>query len=158
MTSADMNNPDRNLGFNLHDAARLLRKRFEQKARGLGLTRSQWQVLAHLARHEGIHQGALAEILELEPITLVRILDRLQAAGLIERRHHATDRRLRLLYLTDEAHPILGQMRAIGAEARSEALAGVSDADRERLIETLLTMRANLTTPATRIEEAVAHG
>jgi MarR family transcriptional regulator for hemolysin len=158
MTSADMNNPDRNLGFILHDAARLLRKRFEQKARGLGLTRSQWQVLAHLARHEGIHQGALAEILELEPITLVRILDRLQAAGLIERRHHATDRRLRLLYLTDEAHPILGQMRAIGAEARSEALAGVSDADRERLIETLLTMRANLTTPATRIEEAVAHG
>jgi MarR family transcriptional regulator, transcriptional regulator for hemolysin len=81
-----MNNPDRNLGFILHDAARLLRKRFEQKARGLGLTRSQWQVLAHLARHEGIHQGALAEILELEPITLVRILDRLQAAGLIERR------------------------------------------------------------------------
>jgi MarR family transcriptional regulator, transcriptional regulator for hemolysin len=158
MTSAHMNNPDRNLGFILHDAARLLRKRFEQKARGLGLTRSQWQVLAHLARHEGIHQGALAEILELEPITLVRILDRLQAAGLIERRHHATDRRLRLLYLTDEAHPILGQMRAIGAEARSEALAGVSDADRERLIETLLTMRANLTTPATRIEEAVAHG
>jgi MarR family transcriptional regulator, transcriptional regulator for hemolysin len=158
MTSADVNNPDRNLGFILHDAARLLRKRFEQKARGLGLTRSQWQVLAHLARHEGIHQGALAEILELEPITLVRILDRLQAAGLIERRHHATDRRLRLLYLTDEAHPILGQMRAIGAEARSEALAGVSDADRERLIETLLTMRANLTTPATRIEEAVAHG
>jgi MarR family transcriptional regulator for hemolysin len=158
MTSTDMNNPDRNLGFILHDAARLLRKRFEQKARGLGLTRSQWQVLAHLARHEGIHQGALAEILELEPITLVRILDRLQAAGLIERRHHATDRRLRLLYLTDEAHPILGQMRAIGAEARSEALAGVSDADRERLIETLLTMRANLTTPATRIEEAVAHG
>jgi MarR family transcriptional regulator for hemolysin len=57
MTSADMNNPDRNLGFILHDAARLLRKRFEQKARGLGLTRSQWQVLAHLARHEGIHQG-----------------------------------------------------------------------------------------------------
>ena len=100
----------------------------------------------------------MAEILELEPITLVRILDRLQAAGLIERRHHATDRRLRLLYLTDEAHPILGQMRAIGAETRSEALAGVSDADRERLIETLLVMRANLTAPATRIEEAVAHG
>jgi MarR family transcriptional regulator for hemolysin len=104
------------------------------------------------------HQGALAEILELEPITLVRILDRLQAAGLIERRHHATDRRVRLLYLTPEAHPILGQMRAIGAETRSEALAGVSDADRERLIETLLVMRANLTAPATRIEEAVAHG
>jgi DNA-binding MarR family transcriptional regulator len=153
-----MNNPDRNLGFVLHDTARLLRKRFEQKARSLGLTRSQWQVLAHLARHEGIHQGALAEILEVEPITLVRILDRLQASGLIERRHHATDRRVRLLYLTEKAHPLLETIRAIGAETRSEALAGIPDADRERLIEILLVMRTNLSASATQVEEAVAHG
>src|SRR5919205_2079152 len=91
--------PQRTLGFLLHDAARLLRKRFEQNARGLGLTRSQWQVLAHLAEREGIHQGALAEILEVEPITLVRILDRLQTAGFVERRLHEKDRRVRLLYL-----------------------------------------------------------
>jgi MarR family transcriptional regulator for hemolysin len=150
--------PDRNLGFLLHDAARLLRKRFEQKARSLGLTRSQWQVLAHLARHEGIHQGALAEILEIEPITLVRILDRLQVAELIERRPHPTDRRVRLLFLTELAHPILDTMRELGAETRKEALAGVSAADQERLIEILLAMRANLTAPHSSSERTATHG
>jgi DNA-binding MarR family transcriptional regulator len=132
------------LGFLLHDAARLLRKRFEQKARDLGLTRSQWQVMAHIARHEGIHQGALAEILEIEPITLVRIIDRLEAAGFVERRLHAKDRRVRLLHLTPKAHPVLQEMRAIGQETREEALASVAPEDRERLTEILLTMRSNL--------------
>jgi DNA-binding MarR family transcriptional regulator len=81
-----MASPQPNLGFVLHDVARLLRKRFEQRVRGFGLTRSQWQVLVHLAQHEGINQVGLAEILEIEPITLLRILDRLEAAGLVERR------------------------------------------------------------------------
>src|SRR5919199_3052669 len=116
--------PGRTLGFLLHDVARLLRKRFEQKARGLGLTRAQWQVLAHLAEREGIHQGALAEILEIEPITLVRILDRLQAAGLIERRPHARDRRIWLLHLTPKARPALAEIRELGRETRAEALQG----------------------------------
>jgi len=158
MKQPRIDSPDRNLGFLLHDAARLLRKRFEQKARSLGLTRSQWQVLAHLARNEGIHQGALAEILEIEPITLVRILDRLQAAELVERRPHSTDRRLRLLYLTERAHPILDTMRQIGAETRAEALVGVSASDQERLIDVLLTMRANLTTSHPSSESTAAHG
>lgn len=135
---------DRHLGFLLHDVARLLRKRFEQKARGMGLTRAQWQVLAQLARREGIHQGGLADILDIEPITLVRILDRLEAASLVERRPHATDRRLRLLYLTPQAHPLLEQIWRLGAETREEALDGVAAADRERLIATLLAMKANL--------------
>src|SRR4051794_5950813 len=116
--------PQRTLGFLLHDVARLLRKRFEENARGLGLTRAQWQVLAHLAQHEGIHQGALAEILEIEPITLVRILDKLQAGGLIERRAHAKDRRVWLLFLTPKARPVLARIREIGAATRAEALAG----------------------------------
>ena len=107
------------LGFLLHDAARLLRKRFDQKARHLGLTRAQWQVLAHVARNEGLHQGALAEILELEPITLVRLIDRLEAAGMVERRAHATDRRLKLLHLTDKARPVLETMRALSRPRRS---------------------------------------
>ena len=80
-----MDNLDRDLGFLLHDVARLMRKRFEQNARDLGLTRSQGQVLVHLADNEGIHQGALAELTRVEPITLTRILDRLEEAGLIER-------------------------------------------------------------------------
>ncbi|MGO7675379.1 MarR family transcriptional regulator, partial [Rhizobium ruizarguesonis] len=75
----------------------------------LGLTRSQWQTLAYLSNNEGIHQVGLAEILEVEPITLVRILYKLAERGLIERRQHPTDRRIWLLYMRDEAHPLLGR-------------------------------------------------
>jgi len=134
------------LGFLLHDVARLLRKRFEQSARtsGLGLTRSQWQVLAHLAKNEGIQQGALADLLEIEPITLVRLLDKLQELGLVERRPHATDRRIWLLFLKPSAGSVLAAMRSVGDLTRTEALAGVSDNDRERLMQTLTTMRGNL--------------
>jgi len=137
--------PDRNLGFLLHDAARLMRKRFEQKARHLGLTRSQWQVLANLLRNEGIQQGALAELLEIEPITLVRLVDRLEAAGFVERRAHPTDRRVRLLYLTKKVHPMLQEMRTLAAATREEALVGIPAADRDRLMDMLVTMRGNLT-------------
>jgi DNA-binding MarR family transcriptional regulator len=136
--------PERNLGFLLHDVARLMRKRFEQNARGLGLTRSQCQVLAHLARNEGIQQSGLADILEVEPITLTRILDRLEEGGLVERRAHPTDRRIRLLYLTDKAHPMLADIFTIGAATRGEALEGVAEEDRDRLFALLSSMKANL--------------
>ncbi len=141
-----MNTSDPTLGFLLHDVARLLRKRFEQSARGAGLnlTRSQWQVLASLARNEGVQQGALADLLEVEPITLGRILDRLQTLDLIERRAHATDRRVWLLFLRPAAGPLLREMRKLGERVRSEALAGVSPQDQERLMGLLSTMRGNL--------------
>jgi DNA-binding MarR family transcriptional regulator len=132
------------LGFVLHDVARLLRKRLEQRVRGLGLTRSQWQVLVHLAQHEGINQAGLAEILEIEPITLVRMLDRLEAAGLVERRTHPADRRVRLLHLMPQARPLLETMRGLGELTRAEALAGVPGDERQRLLETLCTMKTNL--------------
>ena len=155
----DAHTPRRTLGFLLHDVARFLRRRFEQNARDLGLTRSQWQGLAHLAEREGIHQGALADILEIEPITLVRILDRLEAAGFVERRIHARDRRVRLLFLTDKARPVLSRMREIGAVTRAEALDGVSERDRERLIGILTTMKANLVAACQGDEERRAsHG
>jgi DNA-binding MarR family transcriptional regulator len=141
--------PERNFGFLLHDVARLMRKRFEQNARGLKLTRSQCSVLAHLSRHEGIQQGGLAEILEVEPITLTRILDRLEEAELVERRAHPKDRRIRLLHLTAKAHPLLGEIFAIGAATRGEALEGVAEADRDHLFAILFTMKANLLTKAT---------
>src|ERR1700757_5063840 len=114
------------LGFLLHDVARLLKKRFEQHARGSGLTRSQWQVLAYLARNEGISQSALAELLEVEPITLARIADKLEALGLVERRPHPSDRRVWLLHLTRPARPKLEQVRKLGDITRSEALVGIS--------------------------------
>jgi MarR family transcriptional regulator, transcriptional regulator for hemolysin len=132
------------LGFVLHDVARLLRKRFEQRARDLGLTRSQWQALAYLSQNEGIHQGGLADILEIEPITLVRILDKLEARGLVERRQHAADRRIWLLFLTPDAHPVLAEIRGIGEVTRGEALVGISDQERNQLLKTLLIMKSNL--------------
>src|SRR3990170_6409393 len=130
-----MDNPDRDLGFLLHDVARLMRQRFEQNARDLGLTRAQGQVLVHLADNEGIHQGALAEKLDVEPITLTRILDRLEEAGLVERLHYRKDRRVRLLRLTLAAHPLIDDIMAIGSMTRGQALDGVSEEGRDRLFE-----------------------
>lgn len=141
---ASMPDPQPTLGFVLNDVARFLRKRFEQRARGLGLTRAQWQVLAYLAPNEGIHQGGLAELLDIEPITLVRILDKLERSELIERRRHPTDRRIWLLYLTDKAHPLLTRMRAIGDLTRQEALEGLPDPERVQLLRMLTTMKTNL--------------
>src|ERR1700687_3472397 len=91
------------LGFVLHDVARLLKRRFEQNARGAGLTRSQWQVLAHLAQNEGLHQGKLAALLDIEGIPTRRTVAKLQTLGLIERRPHPSDRRIWLLHLTAAA-------------------------------------------------------
>lgn len=133
------------LGFLLHDVARLLRKRFEQNARGFGLTRSQWQVLAYLMQNEGINQSGLAELLEIEPITLGRIVDKLQTLGLVERRPDPSDRRVWLLHLTPTARPKVTQLRRIGEITRGEALTGMSEADTERLLKTLQTLKANLT-------------
>lgn len=132
------------IGFVLHDVGRLMRKRFEQQAAHLGFTRSQWLVLLHLAKNEGIHQAGLAEILEVEPITLVRILDKLEGRGLIERRQHPTDRRLWLLYLDPKARPSLEPLHEIGEATRAEALAGLSDADRAALLRMLGAVKANL--------------
>jgi len=141
-----MNPTTPTLGFLLHDVARLLKKRFEQIAKGSGLTRSQWQVLAYLAQNEGIHQSGLAELLDVEQITLGRIVDRLETLGLIERHPHPSDRRIRLLHLTAAARPKLAQVRKLGDIARGEALAGVPEADRQHLLQTLQTLRANLAT------------
>lgn len=132
------------LGFVLHDAARLLRKRFEQRARGVGLTRAQWQVLAALARNEGIPQSGLADLLELEPITVGRILDKLEQCEMIERRAHPTDRRAKLLYLQPKAYPMLETMRDLATVTREEALVGISESEREMMMKLLSLMRGNL--------------
>jgi MarR family transcriptional regulator for hemolysin len=141
-----MTNPelDFSFGFLLHDIARLMRKRFDQRARSLGLTRSQWQVLAHLARHEGINQAGLAEILEIEPITVGRLIDRMEEAGWVERRAHPNDRRARLLYMTAKARPVFDRMRALGEGVREEALSGLSEGKRDQLMTTLIAIRSNL--------------
>ena len=136
---------DSTLDFLLHDVARLLKKRFEQNSRGSGLTRSQRQVLTYLAQNEGINQARLAELIEIEPITLGRLVDKLETLGLIERHPHPTDRRTWLLHLMPTARSRLEQAGEYGDVTRREALAGVSEADRQRLLKTLDAMKKNLT-------------
>lgn len=130
--------------FLLSDAARLMRKRFEQNARDLGLTRAQWHALAYLARNEGVSQSVLADMLDIEPITLGRTIDRLEAQGLVERRPHERDRRAWQLFLREAALPLIEAMLPISEATRLEALAGVAEADRETLMRVLETARANL--------------
>jgi MarR family transcriptional regulator for hemolysin len=136
---------DSTLDFLLHDVARLLKKRFEQNSRGSGLTRSQRQVLTYLAQNEGINQARLAELIEIEPITLGRLVDKLETLGLVERHPHPTDRRTWLLHLMPTARNRLEQAGEYGDVTRREALAGVSEADRQCLLMTLDAMKANLT-------------
>ena len=136
------NNPT--LGFLIHDVARLLRKRFEQNARHIGLTRTQWQTLAYLSRNEGVNQKALAEMLEIEPITLKRVIDNLENRGFVERRADQNDRRVWLLFMTSQSHSFLDEMRSLGEQTRSEALAGIDENERTRLARILETMKLNL--------------
>ena len=135
---------DRSFGFLLHDLARLIRKRYEQRARPLGLTRAQWQTLAHLQRREGINQAGLAELLEIEPITVARLIDRMEEAELVERRADPSDRRAHRLYLTERARPLLDGGRAVGEIVYAEAFAGITDEAREYLIDLLMHVRGNL--------------
>ena len=132
------------LGFMLNDVSRLLRTRFDQRAKSHGLTRSQWRVLVHLARAEGIIQSGLAEILEVERMTLGRLIDRLEVAGWVERRRDSKDRRVRRLYLTAMARPTLSDIMKIATDMHDEALHGLSNDDLNQLMQTLLVIKNNL--------------
>lgn len=134
----------RSLGFLLADVSRLVRKRFDQRARALGLTRAQWRVLAQLRRREGINQRDLAEILEIESITLVRHIDRLEAKGWVERRRDPADRRAWRLHLNAQVQPVLDKMREFSEQTREEALAGISVKESEELIDRLLQIKSNM--------------
>jgi MarR family transcriptional regulator, transcriptional regulator for hemolysin len=134
----------RNFGFILHDVARLLRTTFDRRVRELGLTRSQWWVLNHLFRNNGVTQSELAEILEVEKPTLGRLLDRLEQKGWVRREADANDRRVKRVFLTKEVEPAIKAMRAAAAEMRRDAVAGLSAEQQERFVDSLLTIKANL--------------
>jgi DNA-binding MarR family transcriptional regulator len=125
------------LGFLIHDTARLLRKRFDQRAREVGLTRAQWQVLSSLALSEGVNQARLADRLDIEPITLTRHLERLEEAGLVERRSDPADKRARHLFLTAKAGPVIGEIRTIGRGLIEEVTEGLPPGTVEALREGL---------------------
>ncbi len=136
--------PSRNLGFLVHEVARLMRRRFDRRVQSLGLTQAQWRTLVHLSRCQGMNQAALAEILEIRPITLTRLLDKLQQAGWIERRLDPTDRRVFRLYITEQAQPMLAELETAAAETRAEATQGLSNAMRKELIDLLCAVKGNL--------------
>jgi DNA-binding MarR family transcriptional regulator len=140
---------NRSFGFVLHETARLLSKRYDQRSKSLGLTRAQCQVLAYLVYHEGINQAGLAELLELEPISLGRLVDRMAQAGWVERRPDPQDRRAWQLFMTEKAKPLFAEMVAIGREVRAEALAGFTPEEGDRIMELLLRARHNLSANTT---------
>jgi MarR family transcriptional regulator, transcriptional regulator for hemolysin len=132
------------LAILMTDSARLLRRRFDSRARSLGVSRAQWQVLFVLSRTEGINQAGLAEALDVETITVGRMVDRLADAGLVERRADPADRRAWRLHLTERAHPILAELRVVADQVMFETLAGISADDQAVLAELLGRVRANL--------------
>ena len=134
----------RNFGFLLTDVARLMRTTYDRRVKSLGLTRSQWWVLNHLFRGDGVTQTELADTLEIEKPTLGRLLDRLEAKGWVRREADARDGRVWRVHLTAEVEPAMRTLRAVAAELRRDALAGLSAEERERFVDTLLAIRSNL--------------
>ena len=135
---------EREIAFNISDVARLLRTYADQRAREFGMTRAQWAVLARVERSEGLKQCELAEVLDLQPITLTRLIDRLCDNGWIERRGDDTDRRVNRLYLRKAARPLLGKLSGLRSELTATALEGINPTDAHRLLAQLETIKENV--------------
>ena len=128
----------------LADASRLIRKLADRRLGAIGLTRAQWQALGNLKRIGPMTQAALAEIMEVETATIARLIDRLEAAGWIERRAEAQDRRVKLVTMTDKADAIMDEMGVIGQKLRDDMLVDLSPSELEALIGTLTTIKSRL--------------
>ena len=128
----------------LHDVARMLRTRFDQQAHEHGATRAQWMILARLDRQPGLSQNELAGICEVEPISVARLIDKLEARGLVERRPDPSDRRIWRLHNLPAATPIIEQIKHFRAVMNDELMQNISAEERERLIDALITIKGNL--------------
>jgi DNA-binding MarR family transcriptional regulator len=148
----------REILFELSDVARALRTYIDQRARAHGMTRAQWSVLSRIQRQEGMNQAELAEVLEIQPISLVRLIDRLCGQGLVERRAHATDRRVNLLHLTPAGRDRLHDMGPLGREISLEAMDGLGESDVAALLDKLLRVKANIKTASAKHGAASANG
>jgi MarR family transcriptional regulator, transcriptional regulator for hemolysin len=135
---------EREVAFTISDVARLLKTYADQRARDFGMTRAQWAVLSRVENSEGVKQIELADTLDLQPITLTRLIDRLCDNGLIERRSDPDDRRVKRLYLTPAARPVLDGLARIGEDIMATVLEGIEPAAREQLLAQLLVMKSNL--------------
>jgi len=144
VSDASQSNSNATFGFLVSDVARMLRENFRTTTPELGLTLAQARVLLHLSRNEGISQVALSAILEIQPITLLRQIDRLEKAGLLERRAHPSDRRAQQLYLTPRSQPLLQKIFAMSADLQDQVMAGLNKTERTQLIASLIRIKSNL--------------
>jgi MarR family transcriptional regulator for hemolysin len=135
---------EREFAFLLSDVARMLRTFVDQQARKFGMTRAQWGVLFRLERSEGLKQSELADILDIQPITLTRLIDRLCDNGLIERRSDPNDRRAKRLFLTPAARPLLDRLNAVSTEMLSGILTGIDRSKVEEMTNQFATIKENL--------------
>lgn len=131
-------------GFLIGDVSRSLKRDFERRVQRMGLTMTQWRAIAHLSRNAGINQAMLADILEVTPITLTRLIDRMEEAGWVERRRDLTDRRAVCLHLTPAVQPLLDQMHNHAKAAHDAAFAGISKTDEESMQHLLEMIKRNL--------------
>ncbi|MEO7564168.1 MAG: MarR family transcriptional regulator [Sphingomicrobium sp.] len=142
------------LPFEIGETAHALRRAFDRRAVSLGVTRAQWKVLFRLDRTPDLRQVELADLLDIEPITLCRILDRLEESGLVERVRDPADRRAWRLHVTTAARPLIEQLRALAAELVEEAFAGIDPADIEIVREALTAVRDNISRNAAQARAA----
>jgi MarR family transcriptional regulator, transcriptional regulator for hemolysin len=150
----------REFAFTIMDVARLLKTYADQRARQLGISRAQWAVLIRIDRNEGLKQSELADMLDLQPITLTRLLDRLADNELIERRADPNDRRANRLYLRPAAKPLLDRLAVLGDDMMETVLDGLASASIERMLKELGAVKDNLRTAITNntIQQQAAHG
>jgi DNA-binding MarR family transcriptional regulator len=135
----------RNFVFLLREISRRFVLRFEEHARSISLTLPQCKVLVRLEKNEGVSQARLAELTDVDAMTMVRILDRMEAEGLLERRSDPADRRARCLYLTAKAKPLLAEIERLGELTRGEVFAGIRKPELQTFMEVLERMNDNLT-------------
>ena len=138
--------PGNAIGFLLIDSSRMLRRIFNERVTPPGLTQAQWRALVHLSRNEGLNQVTLADLLDVQPITVARLIDKLVTAELVERRPDPNDRRALMLFLTPKATPLLERIWDIAEETYALVLAGLSPEERDELARMLTRLRANLAT------------
>jgi MarR family transcriptional regulator for hemolysin len=150
----------REIAFTIMDVARMLRTYADQRARQFGISRAQWGVLVRLDRSEGLKQSELAEILDLQPISLTRLLDRLAESGLIERRADPNDRRANRLFLMPAARPLLAQLGELGKDMMATVLDGLDPKANERMLRDLGVVKDNLRAAIARnaTEQQAANG
>jgi MarR family transcriptional regulator for hemolysin len=139
-----MDDFENSVGCYIVDSARLMRKVFDRRVKKLGVTRSQWSVLMNLKCREGITQSELAELVEIEKPSLVRLLDKLEDSGMVMRKGDKEDRRIKRVYLTESAWGLIAEINKEGLILRKEFLMGISEENQKNLIELLGKVKHNL--------------